>query len=63
MVQTRRKAAAARRRRRGYDNAGLAVRRDPALRRGACGQLGRFIWQLVGVLDTYGSNCLIVLKV
>jgi hypothetical protein len=27
------------------------------------GQAGRFIWQLVGVLDTYGSICLIGTKV
>jgi hypothetical protein len=51
-------------RRSARNNAGLAARLDPALRCAVAGdQAGRFIWQLVGVLDTYGSICLMALKV
>jgi hypothetical protein len=42
-----------------HNNAGLAATLHPALRGSASNQPGRFIWQLVGVLDTYGSICLI----
>jgi hypothetical protein len=38
----------------GHKKAGRLQRRDPALEAGACQEAdeGRFIWQLVGVLDT-----------